>query len=117
MTLRAGSGALCQISNSRRAVYGYDQRVEILGSKGALRADNVALSTITFAGAEGIVSDKPLPFFLERYAEAYRLELDHFIDALTRGSPPLPGGTDGIKALALADAALQSVQTGRAIAL
>jgi len=117
VTLRAGSGALCQISNSRRAVYGYDQRVEILGSKGALRADNVALSTITFAGAEGIVSDKPLPFFLERYAEAYRLELDHFIDALTRGSPPLPGGTDGIKALALADAALQSVQTGRAIAL
>ena len=117
VTLRAGSGALCQISNSRRAVYGYDQRVEILGSKGALRADNVALSTITFAGAEGIVSDKPLPFFPERYAEAYRLELDHFIDALTRGSPPLPGGTDGIKALALADAALQSVQTGRAIAL
>jgi myo-inositol 2-dehydrogenase/D-chiro-inositol 1-dehydrogenase len=117
VTLRTGSGALCQISNSRRAVYGYDQRVEVLGSKGALRADNVALSTVAFAGAEGIVSDKPLPFFLERYAEAYRRELDHFVDALTRGTPPLPGGSDGVRALALADAALLSLQTGRAIAL
>src|SRR6516164_8397101 len=117
VTLRAGSGALCQISNSRRAVYGYDQRVEILGSKGALRADNVAESTVVFAGADGIVSDKPLPFFLERYAEAYRRELDHFVDALTRGAPPAPGGSDGVKALVLADAALQSVQTRRAIAL
>jgi myo-inositol 2-dehydrogenase / D-chiro-inositol 1-dehydrogenase len=117
VTLRTGSGALCQISNSRRAVYGYDQRIEILGSNGALKADNVALSTVAFAGADGIVSDKPLPFFLERYAEAYRLELDHFVDALARGTPPLPGGSDGVKALALADAALRSLQTGRAIAL
>ena len=116
VTLRTRSGALCQISNSRRAVYGYDQRIEILGSKGALRADNVALSTVAFAGADGIVSDKPLPFFLERYAEAYRLELDHFIEALTRGTPPLPDGDDGVKALALADAALQSLQTGRPVA-
>jgi myo-inositol 2-dehydrogenase/D-chiro-inositol 1-dehydrogenase len=117
VTLRTGSGTLCQIANSRRAVYGYDQRIEILGSKGALRADNVVLSTVAFAGAEGIVSDKPLPFFLERYAEAYRLEIDHFVDALTRGTPPAPSGSDGVKALVLADAALQSVQTGRAIAL
>jgi len=117
VTLRTGSGALCQISNSRRAVYGYDQRIEVLGSKGDLRADNVPQSTVAFAGAEGIVGDKPLPFFLERYAEAYRLELDHFVDALTRATPALPGGSDGVKALALADAALQSLQTGRAITL
>jgi myo-inositol 2-dehydrogenase / D-chiro-inositol 1-dehydrogenase len=117
VTMRTGSGALCQISNSRRAVYGYDQRIEILGSNGVLKADNVGLSTVVFAGAEGIVSDKPLPFFLERYAEAYRLELDHFIDALNRATPPRPGGSDGVKALALADAALQSLQTGRAVAL
>ena len=117
VTLRTGSGALCQISNSRRAVYGYDQRIEILGSKGMLTAGNVALSTVAFAGADGIVSDKPLPFFLERYAEAYRLELDHFVAALTRGPPPRPDGADGVKALALADAALQSLQTGRAVAL
>jgi myo-inositol 2-dehydrogenase/D-chiro-inositol 1-dehydrogenase len=117
VTLRTGSGALCQISNSRRAVYGYDQRIEILGSKGALRADNVVESTVVFAGADGIVGDKPLPFFLERYAEAYRRELDHFVGALTRGAPPSPGGSDGVKALALADAALQSLATGRAVAL
>jgi myo-inositol 2-dehydrogenase/D-chiro-inositol 1-dehydrogenase len=117
VTLRTGSGALCQISNSRRAVYGYDQRIEILGSNGALRADNVALSTVTFAGAEGIVGDKPLAFFLERYAEAYRREIDHFIDAVTRRVPPQPDGGDGVKALALADAALQSLHAGRAIAL
>ena len=117
VTLRTGSGALCQISNSRRAVYGYDQRIEILGSKGALRADNVAESTVVFAGADGIVGDKPLPFFLERYAEAYRRELDHFVDALSRGTPPRPGGGDGLKALALADAALQSLETRRPVAL
>jgi hypothetical protein len=73
------SGALCQISNSRRAIYGYDQRIEALGSKGALRAENMVESTVSFAGADGIISDKPLHFFLERYAEAYRRELDHFI--------------------------------------
>ena len=117
VTLHTRSGALCQISNSRRAVYGYDQRVEILGSKGALKAENVAESTVVFAGADGIVSDKLLPFFLERYAEAYRRELDHFVDALTRGTPPLPGGDDGVKALALAEAALQSLEARRPIAL
>ena len=117
VTLRVGSGALCQISNSRRAVYGYDQRIEILGSEGALKAENVAESTVVFAGAEGIVGDNPLPFFLERYAEAYRRELDHFVDALTRNTPPSPGGGDGVKALALADAALQSLATRCAVAL
>jgi len=117
VTLRAGSGALCQISNSRRAVYGYDQRIEILGSEGALKAENVAESTVVFAGADGIVGDNPLPFFLERYAEAYRRELDHFVDALTRATPPQPGGVDGVKALALADAALQSLATRCAVAL
>jgi myo-inositol 2-dehydrogenase/D-chiro-inositol 1-dehydrogenase len=115
VTLRTGSGALCQISNSRRAVYGYDQRIEALGSNGALRAENVVESTVSFAGADGIVSDKPLHFFLERYAEAYRRELDHFIGAIASGRAPLVGGDDGIKALAIADAALQSLRTGRAV--
>jgi myo-inositol 2-dehydrogenase/D-chiro-inositol 1-dehydrogenase len=115
VTLRTQSGALCQISNSRRAVYGYDQRIEALGSSGALRAENVIESTVSLAGANGVISDKPLPFFLERYAEAYRRELDHFIGVIARGTPPLVGGDDGIKALALADAALQSLRIARAI--
>src|SRR5437764_612854 len=64
VTLRTQSGALCQISNSRRAIYGYDQRIEALGAKGALRAENVVKSTVSFAGDDGIISDKPLHFFL-----------------------------------------------------
>jgi len=115
VTLRTQSGALCQISNSRRAIYGYDQRIEALGSKGALRAENVVESTISFAGDDGIISDKPLHFFLERYAEAYRRELDHFIGAIASGAAPLVGGSDGVKALALADAGLESFRTGRAV--
>ena len=115
--LRFESGALCQISNSRRAVYGYDQRIEVLGSKGALQAGNVAESTVTFAGTDGIVGDKPLPFFLERYGEAYRRELGHFIDAVAAGTAPLVGGEDGIKALALADASLESYRTGHPIGI
>jgi myo-inositol 2-dehydrogenase/D-chiro-inositol 1-dehydrogenase len=117
VTLRMRSGALTQISNSRRAVYGYDQRIEAFGSKGALRAENVAESTVAFAGIDGIVSAKPLYFFLERYAEAYRRELDHFIGAVGNGTAPLVGGADGVRALALADAALASLQTGRAVAV
>ena len=115
VTLRTQSGVLCQISNSRRAIYGYDQRIEALGSKGALRAENVVESTVSFAGGDGIISDKPLYFFLERYAEAYRRELDHFIGAIASGAAPLVGGSDGVKALALADAGLESFRTGRAV--
>jgi myo-inositol 2-dehydrogenase/D-chiro-inositol 1-dehydrogenase len=72
-------------------------------------------STVSFAGADGIISDKPLHFFLERYAEAYRRELDHFIGAIASGAMPLVGGDDGVKALALADAALESFRTGRPV--
>jgi myo-inositol 2-dehydrogenase/D-chiro-inositol 1-dehydrogenase len=115
--LRMKSGVLCQISNSRRAVYGYDQRIEALGSKGALRAENVVESTVSFSGADGVVGEKPLNFFLERYAEAYRLELAHFIDAVANGTTPLTGGADGVRALVLADAALEASRTGRAVKL
>jgi myo-inositol 2-dehydrogenase / D-chiro-inositol 1-dehydrogenase len=117
VTLKTKSGALCQISNSRRAAYGYDQRIEAFGALGALFAENVVESTVAFAGAAGIVTDKPLHFFLERYAEAYRRELDHFITALDGGGAPSVGGKDGVKALSLAEAALRSAQSGRPVAL
>jgi myo-inositol 2-dehydrogenase/D-chiro-inositol 1-dehydrogenase len=117
VTLRMPSGALCQIANSRRAVYGYDQRIEAFGSKGALRAENVVESTVAFAGGEGIVTDKPLHFFLERYAEAYRRELDHFIGAVIGGTSPLVGGDDGVRALGLADAAVESHRSGLPVRL
>jgi myo-inositol 2-dehydrogenase / D-chiro-inositol 1-dehydrogenase len=117
VTLRMKSGALCQIANSRRAVYGYDQRIEVLGSKGGISAENVVESTVVFSGAEGVVSDKPLPFFLQRYAEAYRRELDHFITAVSTRVAPLVGAKEGIRALALADAAMESARTGQAVKL
>jgi myo-inositol 2-dehydrogenase/D-chiro-inositol 1-dehydrogenase len=117
VSLRMPSGALCQIAGTRRAVYGYDQRIEVLGSEGSLHAGNVIESSVVFHGAEGIVSDKPLPFFLQRYAEAYRRELDHFITAVADGTAPAVGGADGIRALALADAAEESARTGHPIAL
>jgi myo-inositol 2-dehydrogenase/D-chiro-inositol 1-dehydrogenase len=117
VTLRTASGALCQISNSRRAAYGYDQRIEAFGALGSLQAGNVSGSTVNFAGAEGIVADKPLHFFLERYAEAYRRELDHFITVITTGVTPLVTGEDGVRALALADAAAESLRSGQPVVL
>jgi myo-inositol 2-dehydrogenase/D-chiro-inositol 1-dehydrogenase len=116
-TLRMPSGALCQLAGTRRAVYGYDQRIEVLGAAGALHAGNVVESTVVFHGADGIVGDKPLPFFLQRYADAYRAELDHFIAAVGSGTAPSVGGADGIRGLKLADAAEESARTGHPVKL
>jgi myo-inositol 2-dehydrogenase/D-chiro-inositol 1-dehydrogenase len=115
VTLRAASGKLCQISNSRRATYGYDQRIEAHGAKGLLRAGNVTASTVELANAGGFVSDPALPFFLERYAASYRAELDAFVAAVTHDAAPLPNGDDGLRALLLADAATLSARTGATI--
>ena len=113
VTLRTASGRLCQISNSRRATYGYDQRIEAHGAGGMLRAGNVPVSTVELANASGITADPVLPFFLERYAAAYRAELDCFITNVASG----PNGDDGLAALRLADAATRSAQTGQVVAL
>jgi myo-inositol 2-dehydrogenase/D-chiro-inositol 1-dehydrogenase len=117
VTLRTASGKLCQISNSRRATYGYDQRIEAHGAKGLLRAGNITATTVELANANGFLSDPVLPFFLERYAAAYRAELDTFIAAVTHGAAPLPNGEDGLRALLLADAATESARTGATIRL
>jgi myo-inositol 2-dehydrogenase/D-chiro-inositol 1-dehydrogenase len=115
VTLRTASGRLCQISNSRRASYGYDQRIEAHGAKGLLRAGNVLPTTVELADATGFRTDPALPFFLERYAAAYRAELDAFVVAATGRAPARPDGEDGLRALLLADAALESSRTGRAV--
>jgi myo-inositol 2-dehydrogenase/D-chiro-inositol 1-dehydrogenase len=109
VTLRTASGRLAQISNSRRAVYGYDQRVECLGAEGMLRAGNVREDTVEFAGRCGYRRAALMHFFLQRYAEAYRAELDAFVVALERGDSPAPDGSDGVRALVLADAAQASL--------
>ena len=105
------SGKVTQISNSRRASYGYDQRVEAHGDKGMVHAANVRETTVEWAGAHGFTSDKVLNFFLERYEAAYRNELDAFVGAVNAGRKPRPDGDDGLKALVLADAAYQSWKT------
>jgi myo-inositol 2-dehydrogenase / D-chiro-inositol 1-dehydrogenase len=109
--METASGKVAQISNSRRAAYGYDQRVEAHGVDGMVHAANVRETTVEFAGAHGFTSDKALNFFLERYETAYRNELDAFIGAVKAGNRPRPDGEDGLKALLLADAAYRSWKT------
>ncbi|MCA3673912.1 MAG: inositol 2-dehydrogenase, partial [Methylobacterium sp.] len=106
---------IAQISNSRRASYGYDQRFEVHGEKGMLRARNVPLTTVETADARGFRADPVLPFFLERYAAAYRAELAAFLDCMVKGIQPSPSGIDGLKAQVLADAATESAQTGKPV--
>lgn len=117
VTLRTASGRLAQISNSRRAAYGYDQRIECHGSMGMIRADNLRATTVEVATADGFARDPVLHFFLERYAPAYRAELDAFVEAVAAGRPPAPTGEDGLAALRLADAAQQSLETGARVRL
>jgi myo-inositol 2-dehydrogenase/D-chiro-inositol 1-dehydrogenase len=115
--LRTREGRLCQIANSRRCAFGYDQRIEAFGSKGMVRADNHTATSVTVAGQEGFNTEPALPFFLERYAAAYRLELEDFITALAGKPVELATGEDGRRALLLADAAQRSVATGTAVAV
>jgi len=113
--MRTASGKLCQISNSRRATYGYDQRIEVHGSKGLLRAGNIHETTVELAGAKGFTADPLENFFLERYALAYRRELDAFLASLRSKKTPSPSGADGLKAQLLADAATKSAETGKPV--
>ena len=115
--LKTVSGALCQINNSRRAAYGYDQRIEVLGEKGMVRAENRRPTSVELATAEATSRDDPHHFFLERYEDAYRAELDAFIDAVTKGVAPAPGGEDGLAALRLANAAFNSLKSGAPVDL
>ncbi|HEY1386714.1 MAG TPA: inositol 2-dehydrogenase, partial [Dongiaceae bacterium] len=117
VTLKTKSGRLAQISNSRRATYGYDQRIEVHGSGGLLRAHNQHATTVEKASADGFASDPALHFFLERYAAAYRAEMDTFVAGVTEGKPLAPTGEDGLKALVLADAADESAKSGKSVRL
>jgi len=115
--LRTASGKLCQISNSRRATYGYDQRIEVHGSEGMIRAGNIHETTVEIANKSGFKADPILNFFLERYMPAYRAELAAFIAAITKGTAPAPSGRDGLMAQRLADAATESKATGQTVKL
>ena len=115
--LQTKSGKVAQINNSRRASYGYDQRVEAHGDKGMISAANVAETTVEIAGAHGYARDKALNFFLERYEQAYRRELDAFVTSIKAGVAAHPDGEDGLRANVLADAAYQSYVSGQRVAV
>ncbi len=115
VTIRTKQGRLCQINTTRRAAYGYDQRFEVLGSLGLLQCGNHTPSEVVQWDANGVKADKPEAFFLQRYAAAYRLEIQHFFDCLQSGQPFKTTVQDGVLAQKLADAATQSAQSGQPV--
>ncbi|PNU06414.1 inositol 2-dehydrogenase [Novosphingobium guangzhouense] len=118
VTLKTASGKQCHINNCREAVYGYDQRVEVFGATGMLQHDNLRPTTVRRWTADITEAQEPLlNFFLQRYAQAYASELDAFITALVEGKPLPTSVEDGLKALALAEAAIESVRTGQTVRL
>jgi myo-inositol 2-dehydrogenase/D-chiro-inositol 1-dehydrogenase len=116
VSMRGAGGELCQITNSRRCAFGYDQRVEAFGADGMLSAGNQTATSVRRSGAAGTETAAPyLNFFLDRYATAYRAELDHLVICMEQGLTPSPGFADGRAALVLADAATESMKTGRTV--
>ncbi len=117
VTLKFADGRIAVIKNSRRAVYGYDQRIELLGSEGLLSAGNILENTLTKATKDGVTGAKPEFFFLERYMRAYSIEWNAFVEAITSGSALPVSLDDGVKALAVAEAAARSLATGQTVRL
>jgi len=115
VTIRTRRGRLCQINTSRRAAYGYDQRFEVLGSTGLLACGNQRPTEVTQADASGTHVDNPEHFFLQRYREAYRLEVTHFFEQLQSGGAFRTTVADGVAAQRLADAAAQSLASGQPV--
>lgn len=113
VSLTLEGGALATIDNSRRAVYGQDQRVEVFGAAGVVAATNHAVDRVTSANAAGAHAARLMAFFPERYADAYRLELQAFADAVRDGRPMPVTGFDGRRATAIAIAARESARENR----
>ncbi|KXU84568.1 inositol 2-dehydrogenase [Caballeronia megalochromosomata] len=117
VTLTWTDGRIAVIKNSRRAGYGYDQRIELLGSQGLLSAKNVLTDTVEKITSAGTLSAKPVYFFLERYMRAYEAEWTAFVEAVKHEAPVPVSLRDGIAALACAEAATRSAQSGATVAI
>ncbi|MBP2447705.1 inositol 2-dehydrogenase [Rhizobium leguminosarum] len=114
--MQTASGRIAVITNSRRATYGYDQRIEVHGAAGMLAARNIQATSVELSNASGVSGDPVQYFFLERYAQAYANEINAFIDAIdNRHRSPRPSGFDGLQAQKLAEAATKSWQTGKPV--
>ena len=117
LVLATASGRQCVISNSRRAAYGYDQRIEVLGSLGSVSAENQRPVSIEIANKDGYTRPPLHDFFMTRYTAAYAAEISAFIDSIENDTAPSPSIADGLMALALADAAVRAVKEQKTIAV
>ena len=115
ISLKFANGALGIIENSRKAVYGYDQRVEVFGAKGVAMADNNTPTSMIVLNESGTIRDKPLYFFLERYKTAFVSEMQAFLDAIREDKPTLVSGKDGLVPVLIAMAAKESLKTGKPV--
>ena len=105
------------IDNSRKAIYGYDQRLEVFGNKGMIQVENNQHNRNVVFDADGIHHSLPLDFFMDRYAASYLNEMHYFIDAISKDAPIPVSGDDGLKATIIAVAAKKSVLEGRPVAI
>jgi len=112
VTLKYENGAWGTIDNSRKAVYGYDQRIEIFGSEGCIMVENEKTTGVIVNGANDIRSDKPVFFFIERYREAYLAEMEEFIKCIQENKVPPVGGFDGKISVQMGYAAKESLTKG-----
>lgn len=116
-TLKFFDGSMAVIDNSRKAVYGYDQRLEIFGSKGMAKVDNNMPDNHELYDAQGTHGSLPLNFFMERYTQSYLHEMKMFIEALHTDTAIPVSGHDGLKAMAIALAASKSIKENRPVQL
>ena len=112
VTMKMDNGCIAVINNSRQAVYGYDQRVEVFGSKGMVSDGNDLHSTAAIMTVDGCRTEKPLWFFLERYTQAFIDEAASFVDAIINDKPVETGVVDGLIPVLMAQAATESCRNG-----
>ncbi|SIT74438.1 myo-inositol 2-dehydrogenase [Yoonia rosea] len=115
VTMTYADGRIAVIKNSRRAAYGYDQRLEVLGAEGLLQAQNMLENLVVKSTKQGVTGAKPTFFFLERYMPAYTAEWDSFVTAVTKGTAMPVTLQDGVNALAMAEAATLSAKEGKPV--
>ena len=115
VTIRMTSGALCQIDSSRRTGYGYDERIEVFGSKGMIESRRQRARGVSRYSGDKVIEDGLHAGWFERIEQSYYRALDSFAEAIAKGTPPSPSLEDGLRAQLLADKATESLRTGRSV--
>ena len=115
ITMKMENGSIVTIDNSRKAVYGYDQRVEVFGSQGMVSVSNDTTSSAVISNSEGVMGEKPLYFFLERYMQSYAKEIRAFVQAIEQDTETPLGITDGLEAVRMGLAAKKSLAEHRPV--